>query len=76
MRLLNRRSVIIIAMAALMLVSMVIIYYEAIESTIGSIQDHKLWTWGAICAGARSPSDTACKNAVLQKHGVTMGLLP
>ena len=53
MRHLNRRSVVIIAMALLMLISMVVIYYEAAESTIGSIQDHKLFDFGDICAGER-----------------------
>ncbi len=53
MKRLNRRSVIIISMALLMLVSMVIIYYEAILSTVNAIRDHTLLRFGRICVGAR-----------------------
>ena len=71
MRLLNRRSVIIIAMAALMLISMVVIYYEAVESTIESIRDHKLWAWGAICSGARSLTPSSATDATaVQEHAI------
>lgn len=51
MRMLNRRSVVVIAMALLMLISMAIIYYEAVVATISAIQDHRLLDFGTICVG-------------------------
>ena len=51
MRALNRRSVVVIAMALLMLISMGIIYYEAVVSTIDAVQDHRLLDFGTICVG-------------------------
>jgi hypothetical protein len=51
MRALNRRSVVVIAMALLMLISMGIIYYEAVVSTISAVQDHRLLDFGTICVG-------------------------
>lgn len=51
MKALNRRSVIVIAMALLMLISMGIIYYEAVISTISAVKDHRLWDFGTICEG-------------------------
>ena len=51
---LNRRSVIVIAMALLMLVSMIIISYEAIVTTIGAIRDHTLLNFGRICVGKQT----------------------
>ena len=58
MKHLNRRSIIVIAMALLMLISMVIIYYEAVESTLDSIKDRRLFDFGDICAGAQSLTAT------------------
>ena len=58
MKHLNRRSVIVIAMALLMLISMVIIYYEAVASTLDSIRDRRLFDFGDICAGALSTASS------------------
>ncbi|BDA43515.1 probable sulfite exporter TauE/SafE family protein 3 [Coccomyxa sp. Obi] len=55
MKALNRRSIIVIAMALLMLISMGIIYYEAVISTISAVQDHRLWDFGTICEGVPVP---------------------
>ncbi len=41
----------VIAMALLMVISMVIIYYEAVVSTIAAVQDHRLLDFGTICVG-------------------------
>jgi hypothetical protein len=51
MQRLNRRSIIVIAMAVLMLISSVVIYYEALESTIEAIRAHSLFNFGKICVG-------------------------
>ncbi|EIE22493.1 hypothetical protein COCSUDRAFT_47913 [Coccomyxa subellipsoidea C-169] len=51
MKALDRRSVVVIAMALLMVISMVIIYYEAVVSTIAAVQDHRLLDFGTICVG-------------------------
>lgn len=50
MIILRRRSVIVFAMAALMVVSMVIVYYEAIVGTIATAHEHRLWHFGRLCA--------------------------
>ena len=50
MRVLDRRSVIVFAMAALMLLSMIIIDYEAVLGTIAAVHEHRLWNWGSICS--------------------------
>ena len=50
MRALGRRSVIIFAMAALMVLSMVVTYYEAIAGIIAAVHTHRLWAFGRICA--------------------------
>ena len=50
MRALGRRSVIIFAMAALMVLSMVVTYYEAIAGIIAAVHGHRLWRFGRICA--------------------------
>ncbi|CAK0781249.1 hypothetical protein CVIRNUC_005324 [Coccomyxa viridis] len=49
MRALQRRSVVIFAMALLMVISMVIIYYEAVLSVISSAKEHRLAHFGGIC---------------------------
>ena len=49
MRALQRRSVVIFAMALLMVISMVIIYYEAVLSVISSVKEHRLAHFGGIC---------------------------
>ena len=49
MRALQRRSVVIFAMALLMVISMIIIYYEAVLSVIGSVKEHRLAHFGGIC---------------------------
>ena len=52
MNALNRRSVVVIAMTALMAISLGIIMYEAFISTEEAVWQHKLWRWGRICVGA------------------------
>ena len=49
MRALQRRSVVIFAMALLMVISMIIIYYEAVLSVISSVKEHRLAHFGGIC---------------------------
>ena len=49
MRALGRRSIIVFAMAALMLLSMFITYYEAIISIIAAVHAHAIWRFGKIC---------------------------
>lgn len=49
MKALQRRSVVIFAMALLMVISMVIIYYEAVMSIVYSIKEHRLENFGGIC---------------------------
>ena len=50
MRALKRRSIVIFAMALLMVISMVIIYYEAVLNTITSVREHRLGNFGGICS--------------------------
>ena len=49
MRALKRRSVVVFAMALLMGISMVIIYYEAVLTTVSSVKEHRLTHFGGIC---------------------------
>ena len=50
MRLLRRRSVIVFAMAALMLISMVIVHYEAVIGVIAAAKQHRLWKFSTFCS--------------------------
>lgn len=48
-RALGRRSIIVFAMAALLILSMVVTYYEAIASIIAAAKGHALLRFGRIC---------------------------
>ena len=50
MRRLQRRSVVIGCMAALMILSTVVMYAEAVVKTLEAFRRHELWVTGHICS--------------------------
>ena len=50
MQRLQRRSVVIGCMAALMILSTVVMYAEAVVKTREAVQRHELWQHGTICS--------------------------
>ena len=50
MRALGRRSVIVFAMAALMVLSLAVTIYESVVGIEMAIHNHRLWRFGHICS--------------------------
>lgn len=49
-RRLHRRSIIVFAMAGLMLLALAVVCYAAVLSTLSAAHEHRLADWGNICA--------------------------
>ena len=50
MRALGRRSVIVFAMAALMVLSLAVTIYESVIGVDMAVRQHRLWRFGHICS--------------------------
>jgi hypothetical protein len=50
MRALGRRSVIVFAMAALMILSLAVTIYESVTGILSAAHGHGLWRFAHICA--------------------------